>query len=41
MRATISLTGSVGPEDLDPDALEALMDVFDNFRREAPGDPGT
>ena len=34
MRATIALTGTVGPDDLSEDALDALMEVFDNFRRE-------
>ncbi len=34
MRATIALTGTVGPGDLSEDALDALMEVFDNFRRE-------
>ena len=38
MRATIALTGQVGPEDLSEQALEDLMDVFDRFRRE--GDAG-
>jgi hypothetical protein len=39
MRATIALAGRVGPEDLSDDALDALLDVFDNFQRDR-GDPG-
>lgn len=38
MRATIALTGSVGPEDLSPQALAALLGVFDNFHGERGGD---
>jgi anti-sigma factor RsiW len=34
MRATIALTGEVGPEDLSDDALDALMAVFDEFQRD-------
>jgi anti-sigma factor RsiW len=34
MRATIAVTGAVGPEDLSPAALDALLEVFDNFQRE-------
>ena len=34
MRATIALAGRVGPEDLSSEALDALLDVFDNFQRE-------
>jgi anti-sigma factor RsiW len=36
MRVTIALTGSVGPDDLSSDALDALLSVFDNYQR---GDP--
>lgn len=34
MRVTIAVTGTVGPEDLSPEALEAMLNVFDNFQRE-------
>ena len=39
MRTTIALTGSVGPDDLSSDALDALLEVFDNFQRERGEDP--
>jgi anti-sigma factor RsiW len=34
MRATIALTGRVEPEDLSAEALDVLMDLFDNYRRD-------
>jgi anti-sigma factor RsiW len=34
MRVTITVTGTVGPEDLSPEALEAILDVFDNYQRD-------
>ncbi len=39
MRVTIAVTGTVGPEDLSPAALDALLDIFDQFQNERPGDP--
>lgn len=39
MRTTILLTGTVGPEDLSSEALDALLEVFDNFQRERGEDP--
>ncbi len=38
MRATIALAGQVGPDDLSDDALDALMEVFDNFQRDRDAD---
>lgn len=38
MRVTISLSGKVGPEDLTPEALERLVEVFENFQRERRND---
>ena len=38
MRATIILTGQVGPEDLSDQALDDLMDVFERFRRDGDED---
>jgi predicted anti-sigma-YlaC factor YlaD len=38
MRVTISLTGSVAPEDLSPEALSRLVDVFEKFQREGSQD---
>lgn len=32
VRATIFLTGAIEPEDLDPEALDSLLDVFRIFR---------
>ncbi len=32
MRVTITLTGNVGPEDLAPDVLATLLEVFDRYR---------
>ena len=40
MRVTIAVTGRVEPEDLSPAALDALLDVFDNFQRERGQDSG-
>lgn len=37
MRVTIALTGSVGPEDLAPDAIDRLVDVFERYRLEVDG----
>jgi len=38
MRATIAATGQVGPEDLDPEALDGLVDLFRRFREgDRPG----
>jgi hypothetical protein len=34
MKVTISLSGKVGPEDLSPEALERLVEVFENFQRD-------
>jgi anti-sigma factor RsiW len=34
MRATIALAGSVGPDDLSTEALDALLNVFDKYQRE-------
>lgn len=31
MRVTIALTGAIEPEDLDPEVLERLLDVFRKF----------
>lgn len=38
MRVTIALVGAVGPEDLSNEALDRLVDVFENYRREVDGD---
>ena len=38
MRATIALTGSVGPDDLDPEALETLVEIFDRYQDETTDD---
>lgn len=35
MRVTIALTGKVGPEDLAPDVLSTLLEVFDHYRNDA------
>ena len=44
MRVTIAVAGNDGPEDLSPEALDALLDVFDRFQRgrggEDPHDAG-
>ena len=40
MRVTITLTGRVEPEDLSPAALDALLEVFDNFQRERGQESG-
>lgn len=37
LRATIAASGWVGPEDLDPVALEALTEVYRRFRAEGGG----
>jgi predicted anti-sigma-YlaC factor YlaD len=34
MRVTIALSGSVGPDDLSPDALSRLVDVFEQYQRD-------
>ena len=34
MRATIGASGSVGPDDLDPQALNDLVEVFRRYRDE-------
>ena len=34
MKVTIALSGKVGPEDLSPEALERLVEVFENFQRD-------
>jgi anti-sigma factor RsiW len=36
MRITIALTGAMEPEDLDPEVLDSLLDVYRRFR----SDPG-
>ena len=40
IRATIALTGHVGPEDLSQKALDDLMDVFDRFQSDDDGTNG-
>jgi anti-sigma factor RsiW len=41
MKVTISLLGSVGPDDLPPGALDRLVDVFEDYLREVDGEsPG-
>lgn len=39
MRVTIAVTGTVGPEDLSREALDALLDIFDHFQNERRADP--
>ena len=34
MRETVRLTGSLGEEDLEPEARDALLDVFRNWKQE-------
>ena len=38
MRATIALSGSVGPEDLSNEAVARLVDVFEKYHRENSGE---
>jgi anti-sigma factor RsiW len=38
MRVTIALTGTVGPDDLSPDALEKLVAIFDLYQDELKND---
>jgi anti-sigma factor RsiW len=38
MRVTITLTGTVGPEDLSPEALEELCNIFDLYHGESEDD---
>lgn len=38
MRVTIALTGTVGPDDLAPEALEQLLDIFDLYQSESKDD---
>jgi anti-sigma factor RsiW len=38
MRVTITLTGTVGPEDLSPEALEELGNIFDLYQAESKDD---
>jgi anti-sigma factor RsiW len=40
MRATISLTGSVTPEDLTPRMRSEFIDLYRNFRADTKADPG-
>lgn len=35
MRATVAATGTIGPEDLAPDVLDGLMDLFDRYQRDS------
>ena len=39
MRATIAVTGQVGPGDLDPEALDGLVDLFRRYREGGPPGP--
>ena len=32
MRATIAATGSVGPDDLSPETLEGIVELFERYR---------
>ena len=32
VRVTVELSGRVGPEDLDPEVLEGLVDLFEQYR---------
>jgi anti-sigma factor RsiW len=32
MRATITATGSVGPDDLSPETLEGIIELFERYR---------
>jgi anti-sigma factor RsiW len=41
MRATISLTGSVTPEDLTPRMRSEFIDLYRNFRADPRTEPGT
>jgi len=41
MRATLVLTGRVEPEDVSPEALTALLDVFDQYQRDRDSDTPT
>lgn len=34
MRATIDATGSVGPDDLSPETLDGIVDLFERYRRD-------
>jgi anti-sigma factor RsiW len=40
MRVTIALTGTVTPDDLAPEAVDRLVDVFEAYLREKDQDPG-
>jgi anti-sigma factor RsiW len=37
MRATIAASGAVHPDDLDPEALDELTELFRQFRADADG----
>jgi len=37
MRATIAASGAVGPDDLDPQALDELTELFRQFRGDGDG----
>jgi anti-sigma factor RsiW len=37
MRSTIAASGKVGPDDLDPQALDELTELFRQFRGDADG----
>ncbi|HEV2426850.1 MAG TPA: zf-HC2 domain-containing protein [Acidimicrobiales bacterium] len=41
LRAVVSASGRVGPEDLDPAALDALTEVYRRFRAEGRGGEST
>jgi len=36
MRVTIAASGSVSPDDLEPDVLEGLVDLFQRFQNQSP-----
>jgi anti-sigma factor RsiW len=36
MRATVAVTGTVGPDDLDPETLDGLVDLFRRYQADEP-----
>ena len=38
LRVTIAASGRVEPDDLDPEVLEGLVDLFRQYREEPPSD---
>ena len=36
IRATVAVTGTVGPDDLDPETLDGLVDLFRRYQADEP-----